>query len=423
MVDARSLSLINTEPNNRYRSRAFIVVLLAIKPFIDLTWNIRLFSIGGAAFNLLYITGFCVFIISGYLYFFQNDNKRIFNKRVIWLFLGLNLFTSIVAISFYNRPVLRVVSFLLRHFDAYFIYFIGHKYIENDRDKQRIIGIIWITTFLTSILSTIQYFMGVYAIDITQNVQRFAGFYNDPGTPSYNAVMAIVFGSLYLEICNRQRQLFPVITKIAFILTLLVSSFMLIITITRSAVLMLVVFSVMWVGLYKRKYYLIVPAIIISGYYIYTTSEDVQARMSAEIEFLTADSFSIELARPMGTGRVAVWERLLIYYSQNFDLFQKLFGNTGTFGAHNQYLAYLMQMGIVGLTVFLIMLFRFHMKLIHLYKRYKQPEIYIALTVLCIFSVTALFGHPFLWTTLLWYLMILLSTINLANETEVRRAI
>lgn len=416
-------TLINTGLKNRGRSRAFIVVLFAIKPFIDLTWNIPLFSLGGHAVNPLSITGFCVFIIVGFLYFSQNDNKRIFNERVIWLFIGLNLFTSIIAILFYNHPVMYAMDFLLRIFDAYFIYFIGHRFIENDRDKLRIISIIWITTLLVGILSCIVYSKGAFETGSSQGVERFTGIYNDAGTPAYNAIMSIIFGTLYLELCKRQRQLIPVIAKIAFILTLLVLAFILKITLTKSAVLMLVVFLIMWTGLYKRKSYVILPLIIISGYYIYTTSEDVQKRMAAEVEFLSEGTFSMELARPMGTGRVAHWERVLTYYSQDFGLFQKLFGSSRNFGAHNQYIAYLMQSGLVGLAVFVIILLRFYRQLIYLHKRYKQSEIYMALTLLSIVSVTGMFGHPFRMTTLIWYLMILLSMINVTNKTEVTHAI
>jgi len=404
--------LINTGPQNGGRSRAFIVVLFAIKPFIDLTWNIPLFSIGGATLNPLRITGFCVFIIAGSLYFFQNDNKRIFNERIIWLFIGLNLFTSIIAIFFYNRPVMNAMDNLLRLFDAYFIYFIGHRYIENDKDKLRIISIIWITTLLVSVLSIIQYYMGTYMIDTSQGVERFAGLYNDPGIPSYNAVISMVFGALYIEILRKQKRPVPLIVHIAFALTVLVAAFMLKITMTKSAVLMFVVFLMMWIGLYKRKSYVIIPLIIIGGYYIYTTSEPVQKRMTAEIEFVKEGTFSMEYARPMGSGRVGAWEEVLTYYSQDFEPFQKLFGNARSFGAHNQYIAYLMQVGVVGLTVFLTILFRFYRQLIYLYRKYTQPEIYMSIVLLTIFTVYGLTGHPFYYTTLLWYLMILLSLIN-----------
>lgn len=414
-------NLINTGPKNGDRSRAFIVVLFAIKPFIDLTWNIPLFSIGGVVLNPLRITGFCVFIIAGSLYFFQNDNKRIFNERIIWLFIGLNLFTSIIAIFFYNRPVMNAMDVILRLFSAYFIYFIGHRYIENDRDKLRIISIIWITTLLVSVLSIIQYSTGTYMIDTSQGVERFAGFYNDPGTPSYNAIISIVFGALYIEILRKQKRAVPLIVHIAFALTVLVAAFMLKITITKSAVLMLIVFLMMWIGLYKRKSYIIIPLIIIGGYYVYITSEKIQTRMVAEIEFLSESDFSMESARHMGSGRVALWERVLTYYSQDCDLFQKLFGTGRNFGAHNQYIGYLMQVGVVGLTVFLIILLRFYRQLIYLYRKHKQPDIYISIVLLTIFTVYGLTSHPFDYTTLLWYLMILLSLVNVYNHKSLQQ--
>jgi len=405
-------TLIKAEPENGDSSRVFIIVLFAIKPFIDLTWNIRLFSIVGLELNSLRLTGFIVFTIAGYLYFFQNDTKPIFNKRIIWVFLGLALFTSTSAIFFYNRTVMYVTNDNLRLFDAYFIYFIGHRYMANDRDRLRIIGTIWITMLLVSMLSVIQYSAGTFATGTSQGVERFAGFYSDAGTPSYNVIMATIFGTLYIELRKRQRQRIPIIAITALILTLLVTAFILTITITKSAVLMLVVFSTMWVGLYKRKFYIIVPLIVIGGYCIYTNSETVQARMTAEIEFLREDGFSLELARSMGSGRVATWERVLTYYSQNYSLFQKLFGSTGTFGAHNQYIAYLMQVGLAGLTVFLIILFRFYSRLIYLYRKHRQPDLYMCIVLLTVFTVYGLTGHPFRYTTLLWYLMILLSLIN-----------
>jgi len=411
-LDDMQNTLINTGPTNGGRSRVFIVILFAIKPFIDLTWNIPLFSIGGVVLNPLRITGFCVFIIAGYLYIFQNDNKRILNERIIWLFLGLNLFTSIIVIFFYNRPLMNTVDVLLRLFDAYFIYFIGHRYIENHRDKLRIISIIWITTLLTGILSIIQYSMGTYAIDISQGVERFAGLYNDPGTPSYSAIMAIVFGTLYIELCKEHRELVPVIAKIAFILTLLIAVFILKITVTKSALLMTIVFLVMWFGLYKRKTYIIIPLLIFGGYYLYSTSEAIQRRVAPEVEFLTEGELSIERARPLGEGRIALWEILLTSYSQDYNFFQKLFGTGRNFGAHNQYIAYLMQVGVVGLTVFLIILFKFYRKLIYIYRKNRQPEVYMTMLLLTLFALVGLAGHPFYYTTLLWYLMILLSLIN-----------
>ena len=393
----------------------FFIVLFATKPLVDLMWNFRLFAVGGVALNLLAIVGFCVFITAGYLYFFQYDERRIFNKRLIWSFLGLNLFTSCISVFFYDLPIMYAMDFLIKLFAAYFIYFIGHRCMENNKGKLRIIGTIWITTALITVLSIIRYFQGGYDIDVSQGVERFAGLYNDPGTPSYIAVISLVYGTLYIEILRKQEQPVPLIVRIAFVLMLLVVVFTLKITLTKSALLMFIVFLAMWFVLYKRKTYIIVPLIILGTFYIYTKSEAIQARLAPELEFLTADKLSMEQARHIGEGRIALWERLLIYYSQDYDLFQKLFGSSRSFGAHNQYIDYLMQIGLVGLTVFLVILLRFYRQLILLYREYCQPDIYMAMVLLTLFVIAGLTGHPFGYTTLLWYLMIMLSLINTHN--------
>jgi len=391
---------------------AFIVVMLATKPFIDLTWNHPFFSFGGFSASALHVVGFCVLVVAGYLYFIRNDGRTIFNERVIWLFLLINLSTGFVAVFFDGRPIFAFLEIIVKLFDSYLIYFIGHRFLQDDKAKLRIIGLIWISTLMVGVLSLIQYRTGTFEIDYSQGVQRFAGFYSDPGTPSYNAIISLVFGALYIEILRKRQQLIPSIVHAAFALTVLVSAYMLKITVTKSALLMLIVFLIMWYGSYKRMAYLVIPLIIIGGVYIYSTSEAIQSRLAPEVEFLAEGEHSMEQARSMGTGRVAYWEAVLVQYIEDYDLFQKLIGNSRTFGAHNQYLAYLMQVGLVGLAVFLIMLLRFYRQLILLFREFRQPEIYMALVLLTLFAVYGLTGHPFEYTTLLWYLMILLSFIN-----------
>jgi len=309
---------------------------------------------------------------------------------------------------------------LIKLFASYFVYFIAHQVMEKDRDKLQMTSIIWITTALISVLSLIQYYVGTYETDISQGVKRFTGLYNDPGTPSYNAVISLVFGTLYIEILRKQKRPVSLIVHIAFALTVLVVAFTLKITLTKSALLMLIVFLAMWFGSYKRRTYIIVPLIILGALYIYTKSEDIQARIAPELEFLNADGRSMEQARHIGEGRIAVWERLLIHYSQDYDLFEKLFGNYRGSGAHNQYIAYLMEVGLMGLTFFLIMLLRFYKRLIFLFRKYGQPDTYMAIVLLTLFTVCGLSGHPFGYTTILWYLMILLSLVNVDYSSIIR---
>jgi hypothetical protein len=165
----------------------------------------------------------------------------------------------------------------------------------------------------------------------------------------------------------------------------------------------------MWFGIYKRKLIMIVPLLLMCGYYIYNTSELVQIRLEAEMNFLIADEFSMETARHMGTGRVAYWQYVFNQYLENYTLFQKLFGSGIGYGCHNQYLEYLMRIGIIGLFAFLVVIFNF----------YGTPEIFMGIVLLTVNVVYGMTGHPFDYTTLLWYQMILLSTLN-KNYSEER---
>jgi len=392
--------------------RAFITILIITKPFIDLTVNVRWLSFGGISLNSLEIIGIFLFFVLGYHYFTQRSKKEIFNERVILVFLGLQVFISFVSVSFNDRNAILVSAAVVRLFDAYFIYFIFHQLIKDDKDILKIFKLIWISTVLVGAVSSIAYIAGTYNIDISRSITRFAGFYNDPGSPSYLAVISLIFGTLYLELLRIRKQNIPIIIRVIYWFTIIDLIFMLRITLTKSAMLMAIVFLIGWWGVYKRKIYFILPLIIIIGFYAYSNSQEIRNRLATEIEFFTSNDLSYQTALSMGSGRIARWDELLKFYEQKYTLFQKFFGDAHHYGAHNQYIAYLLQIGFIGLTIFLIILFRFYKRLLFLYRKLRAPEIYMGLVFLTVFAVYGLTGHPFDYTTLLWYLMILLSLIN-----------
>jgi hypothetical protein len=390
----------------------FIYILLGLKPFIDLTWSTRFFSVSQTSLSALHLIGFYVFLFAGYFYFFYRDKNKIYNERIIWIFILVHILSSFVAIFVGSYTFIDTVDSLLRIFDAYFAYFIFYKLLKNEKNLMRVIGVIWVSTFFLGILSVMTYSEGNYNIDVSQQVVRFAGLYNDPGTPAYISIMSLVFGTLFVE-KSRNRGSGRTLILTFYFATVLMVTYLLRITLTKSAIVMLIVFLVLWFGLFKKKLIVVVPLMIAFGYFAYTASEGLRTRLKTEVDFFQDGAFSIEAARPIGSGRVGYWERLITIYKNRFTTYQKLFGSARTYGAHNQYLAYLMQVGIVGLGVFLIILSRFYWRLYCLYKRYRKPELYMSMVVLTIFSVYGMTGHPFEYTTLLWYLMLLLSLINM----------
>ncbi|MFC2141356.1 O-antigen ligase family protein [Acidobacteriota bacterium] len=404
------------------KPHAVLFLLFALKPFIDMTWNASLFSVGEMKLSALHIVGFYVFFITAYLYFFQQQEFDQFNRNIIWIFLAINLFTSLYTILFFKSTLVHHIDGFLRIFDAYMIYFVFSRYMHAENKKLSIIRIIWISTTLVTTFSLIVYLTGNYHITMEQNVVRFAGVYNDPGMPSYTAVISLIFGTLYLELLKRKK-IRPLIYKMIYLYTSTITAIILVITITKSAILMFAIFIIMWFGFYKKKLILIIPLVILGSILIYSSSQTLQTRMKAETDFFSGGEFTIEAARPLGTGRVAFWERVLTHYANNFNLFQKLFGSSANYGAHNQYIAYLMQVGILGLFVFLIIVVRFFLKLVFLFRKYKKPDIFAALMVLVIFLAVGVIGHTFSYTTLLWDLMILLSLVNVGHKTDLHSVV
>jgi len=392
-----------------------LIVLLVIKPFIDLTWRAYFTSWGGVRINSLRIVGFYAFIISGWLYFRYRGKGAVFNEKIILLFILVNFFSFLNALIIWPGSFMNHADNFLRVADAYLIYCVIHNLLESKDKRLRIIVSIWMSTLAVGIISIFVFLSGRYEIDITQGVTRFAGLYNDPGTPSYMAILSLAFGTLYLEI-KKGRYGHKISYRILYLITIIVTGALLIITLTKSAILMLLVFLILWFGIYKRKLLMVICSIVIAGSFLYSNSEAFRMRIEKEVKFVRDKDFSLAAARPLGTGRIAHWESTIQIFMHDYSLFQQFFGTYHNFAAHNQYIAYLMQVGYVGLLIFIIMLTRFFLRLKSIYKKQRRPEIFMALTLFAIICIYALSGHPFDYTTILWYLMISLSVVNIKSS-------
>ena len=400
----------------------FFLILLAIKPLIDLTVTAKLGSFGGQSFNAIEIIGGLVFLVTGYAYLSRNREEKIHNEKFIWLFWGMNFLTISMVVYSGTRTFLFVADSLVKMLEGHFIYLIFHRFMKNEQEVMTKVGIIWYSTIFVSIVSIIVYFTGSYNYQVTGTVERFAGLYRGTGGPIYNAMFSLFFGALYLELYGRQTKKIPFFVRGMFYITVFFALFMLKLTMARSALLMLLVFLIMWYGFYKRFLLMILPLIVVTSYYVYKSNEDVQNRFSREKAFFTAERRTVELASRMGTGRVGRWQRLIRIYDDEYTFVEQMLGRYRTFGAHNQYLAYLMQIGFLGLSVFAVLIFRFYKKLLEVYKMCKRPDVYMALVLLTIFCIIGLTGHPFFYTTQLWYLMILLSLINASRLNKLSYA-
>jgi O-antigen ligase len=115
----------------------------------------------------------------------------------------------------------------------------------------------------------------------------------------------------------------------------------------------------------------------------------------------------------LGTGRVGRWIRLIDMYKYEYTIGEQLFGTFNIYSAHNNYLAILLQLGLTGLFIFLILYIRFFSKLLKVYRQIRTAEVYIGIILSVQIFVYAMSGHPFYYTNILWYLMLFFALNNL----------
>lgn len=401
--------------------RTFLIVLLAVKPFVDLTWDITLFSLAGFPINPLRIIGLVVFFRAALEYASRRGPIAIYNEKVILVFLGLMAFTSFANLATGYSSFDTSLNVFLRIADSYLIYFTCARILNKEADYRLIVGLVWGTTLMVSLFSIGLYKVGTYEVDISQGVTRFSGLYNDPGSPAYNAVLSMAYAALFMEGYRLRKARAPALATLALVGTFVVAVAMLSITITKGAGVMFIIFIGLWYGIYRKRTYLIAPLVVAALVYIYNTNEDIQARLAPDLAVFSADHVTEDVASRIGGGRVFTFLQLLNLYATEFNGFQMAFGSARWFGAHNQYLAFLLQLGLVGLVVFMVMLWRFYWRLWTLYSQYKHPATFMAIVMLTMFAVASLAGTPFYYTTFLWYLMLLVGMINVTSYRTPRR--
>lgn len=391
-------------------NKNFLYVMLLVKPFIDITVNVTLIG----SLNGLELSGMLIFIAILIKYINLSNQMPIKNHSLIWFFIFMQMLSFILAYSVGSQVLINGGKFFLKLLNGYFIYFIAANELMDTSEK-RILNYrnIWVTTFIMGLITIIVYETGLSNSDITRGLTRYNGLYNDPGTPSYLAVLCITFGNLYHEVVK------PKMTRtlnIIYILSWPLTFYVLFLTLTKSALIMFFVYLIMWYGLHKGKMLLVLPFLVLSIIIGFTYSTGLNTRFATEINYVESGG-DAEAAKSVGTGRVNRWGNLLEGFSEA-DLPTKFLGTSKPLNAHNQYIAYLMQAGILGLSLFLIMLFRFTTKLYYLYQKTNNPEIFTALVILSMYIVYGFTGHPFYYTTLLWYLMIMLSIINVYTHQQ-----
>lgn len=138
-------------------------------------------------------------------------------------------------------------------------------------------------------------------------------------------------------------------------------------------------------------------------------------------EFTYVFSTQVNKERPLsfnqlGSGRIWLWKDALAHYSK-LDPVSKAIGSGGYFGSHNQYIAWLLRNGAIGLLIWLYFLFLIARFCVN--KKFHQSFIFALFFMITL--VTNMFSHPwdnFNISFIFWLLIGVFMNKHLAHDNS-----
>lgn len=398
-----------------------IVYLLTIFPFVAQTAWLKIFSIGGVDFNPVDLHGITIlfFVVLDYLLYLRDRSRKVFYGKLILFYIGYLLVIGFISIQTRDHSYVYVAELLLRLIAPYFFYLYFYIYLSDKIFRLKLYKKIWYSTLIASTSTIAFFFLGIGFEDVSQDVGRYAGFFGDSMSLAFISVISTMIGSLFYDNVkeNYRRQRFY---RNLLIITYLSTAAILMITVTKMMIVVTFLFITLWFGIYKKKHNLI-PVTLVIIVLIFVFSEDVQKRFKGEIGAINqmqVSYSSIEDARGFGSGRFGRWVGAYDIYMEEFSDIEKIFGRFVFLKVHNQYFGFLLLSGVVGLTIFLVLIFKLLKTLWRYYKRYRSNDIFMAFVFLSIIIVIG-FGHmSFTYTYSLWLAFIMVSQINIFKNIQ-----
>lgn len=396
-----------------------LLVLFVIKPAIDLTWNLPVVTVAGRPFSLLHIVGVFVFLYFGrYLFVFSRASATY--SWLFKLFIALNLVSIFSTLFVETVPPIKIIDLLLRILDSYIIYNVAYFAAQNytKDDSRNIVLAVSIGTFIALLLNFIVIKTGYGAVRLSSNMTyRQQGLYHDPGTLSNIAMYNIIFTSYFLHLRKSKNIAWYVYSA----LTVLMSLYLIYLGVSRSVFLLLAVYGIIYIGIFKKGAGKAIPVMFIGAALVIGSvaglNYDIFAqRFSSEIQvFDTSEQIETKKDKDIDLGR---FERLgsnrgqIIAYAldeiSKRPLSQLLIGNFNSSSSHSDYIDVLARNGIIGILVYVALLFLIWKRTLGSVMARDREQLWplrvMAFTMITLYILYSFPFRPLGYTTMSWYM-------------------
>lgn len=265
----------------------------------------------------------------------------------IALFIAASLLATFIGMVSGKVSVATGLFFNLKIFEYFVVFFMVVNYVREEKEIKTFIILILLVALLVNLY-------GLYQVPMGERVTApFEGEFGEPNTlGGYLLIIISVSLALFLQRSFGQR------TNLLIPL-LVLSGAVLMFTQSRGSWLGVVFLSVPFILLSPKRLFFIVGAVLLIIALPHISPESTKERLRGTFR---PDPFFARTERFMGIGLDPSASERLTSYKKGFELWKKRplfgYGVTGVGFIDGQFLRVLVETGIVGLAIFLFLLWR-----------------------------------------------------------------
>lgn len=349
------LSLLN------YRLGFFLFLFL--RPLIDFATDLQLFSVGRVNVNLLFIYGGLILLFSLIV---LKVNWRELKERKLTVMWSLFIVWSLFSLS-YSFDVFSSIKELSRYFSIFFSFSLGAMLIKKSQDLTKLIKVIIFSSLIPALVALYQFFFAAGLME--GGINRLYGTMAHPNMLAFYLLLPITLSIfIFLNVKKTRLESYIYLAIAVFL------SFILVYTYTRGAYVALILIFIL-IGLLKFRKFLLVAGVGL--FFLYVVSLSFQERFNTLFQSdpygsiswrigLYRDSISYIAESPIIGQGVGLAESI-IASNRDFRL--------GATQPHNDYIRLALDGGIIGMSIYIILVIVLLFELIRLYKQENRTRL------------------------------------------------
>jgi hypothetical protein len=394
-----------------FSPRAGVLATLVLHPIAAAGWYANYF-LGGIKMNPLVFIGILVPAFVLMRAFTRGPSLAQMPLIGIWgVYVLYNIFAG--TLHALDEGPAQSLNLISRHVAGFAGFYMVQAFFTQKEHFKRLTialilsGLFPVLVILYQIASGSGQFNNMYSggdlrLDTAGDLTRYSGFYHDIVSARGYAFQCLSGIFLYWGYFIRPNR--DVVVKILLGLFVLACLLVVYKMYSKAAIGTLVMWFLIWsIGTRRLGIGIVLALLVIGLNAIQSDKLFNEAGQVFEVQqYETIANSTDPHTNRLLAGRVGMWEGLLEKYS-NATIFEKMFGSSTAFGVHNDYLQKLFYGGVVGLAIYVVLLWNIGNRVALLFLKNKSPINLMAAMVFSGWMIDTVGVVPSLYPGYQWY--------------------